>query len=369
MKQKRLLPVVAATVATGLAVPAAAEMKYENGSGGSVVLYGQFNPAYQSVDDGVKSYSNLVDNTNSKSRVGLWLRQEMANGTLSFNFETALGLRASAGMTQGSKPDWINWNRKSLRKADFAWATDQYGKFSFGQGSMASDGIADIDLSGTSLAQYNGIGDTAGGYKFRTTAGAISTKTLGSAFPSFDGGRLGRVRYDTPSFSGFSVAVSYGEDILTVGSDKSVTDIAVRYSGEAGSFKLRGALAYAETDPGAAAKFHDTIGSFSALHDSGFNVTVALGDRSNSGNYAYGKLGYQADWFAAGKTALAVDYYDGDDMTVAGSQSKSWGIGAVQKFDRQNVEAYVAWRNYELSEPGTSYKDASSILAGARWKF
>ncbi len=369
MKNRSFLPVVAATVAAGLAGPAAAEMKFENASGGSVLLYGQFNPAYQSVDDGVSTYSNPVDNTNTNSRVGLWYRQPMGNGTFSFNFETALGLRASAAMSQGFKPDWMNWQRTSLRKVDFAWTSDQWGKFSIGQGSMASDGAADIDLSGTAVAFYNGIGDIAGGYRFRTAAGALSTRFIGGAFPSFDGGRRGRIRYDTPSFNGFSVAVAYGEEILVTASDLTSANIALRYAGEAGGFKIRGAVAYSEIDPGIGPNRHDTIGSISALHDSGFNVTLAAGNRNTSGNYVYGKLGYIANWLSVGKTALAVDYYDGDDMTVAGSNSTSWGVGAVQKFDNINVEAYVSYRNYELSEPGTSYRDASSILVGARWKF
>jgi hypothetical protein len=39
------LPSVAALLAATTAIPAAAEMKYENNSGGYVLLYGQLNPA------------------------------------------------------------------------------------------------------------------------------------------------------------------------------------------------------------------------------------------------------------------------------------------------------------------------------------
>lgn len=66
---------------------------------------------------------------------------------------------------------------------------------------------------------------------------------------------------------------------------------------------------------------------------------------------------------------MAVDYYMGHDRSVAGSNSDAYGIGLVQKFDDTNIEAYLGWRSYALSEPGTSYLDASSVLFGARWKF
>lgn len=67
----RHIAILSATVA--LAGPGWAEMRYENATGGSALIYGQLNPAYQSFDDGVSSTDTLVDNGHSNSRVGLWL--------------------------------------------------------------------------------------------------------------------------------------------------------------------------------------------------------------------------------------------------------------------------------------------------------
>lgn len=50
---------------------ASAQLLYENQSGGSVQLYGQFNPAIISVDDGQETETNIRDNDLSRSRVGL----------------------------------------------------------------------------------------------------------------------------------------------------------------------------------------------------------------------------------------------------------------------------------------------------------
>jgi porin-like protein len=369
MSPKRTLftTLIAATAA--IAAPALAELRYENGTGGSAVFYGQFNPAYQSVDDGFSRKSTLVDNTNSNSRVGLWLRQEMDNGKFSFNFETALGLRPSAGVTQGFTPKGINWQRTNIRKVDFSYQTATFGTFYLGQGSVATDGVADVDLSGTALSTYNSIGDTAGGFRFRTAAGALTGPLIGAAMPNFDGGRRGRIRYDTPDFNGFTLSLAYGEEILAQNVDLKTRNVALRYNKEVGDFRMKGAVGYSKFDLGNGTDRHDTIGSFSVLHASGINVTVAAGDRKESGNYGYAKLGYIGNWLAAGSTALAIDYYDGSDLTSPGSKSRSIGIGATQKLDAYNTEIYLGLRNYELSEVGVAYADIESVLFGARWKF
>lgn len=358
-----------AVVASFLAVPASAELLYENGSGGSTLLYGQFNPAYQSVDDGQVRTNTLVDSGHSNSRVGIWVRQPTSFGAFSFNFETGLGFRQSFLVSQGFTPDAWNWQRVNLRKIDFALKTDRAGTFSLGQGSMGTDGTAQSDLSGTTLVNYVAIGDTAGAFRFRTTAGALSTRTIGAVMQDFDGGRRGRIRYDSPSFSGFTISAAYGEEILVQNSDRKEADIALRYLGETGGFKMAGAIGYSDVETTPGVRLKSTIGSFSALHDSGFNVTLAAGSRKNGGSYGYGKLGYIARWLSVGTTAIAIDYYRGSDFVVNGSKSDAYGLGIVQKFDNANVEAYLGLRNYGLSEPGVQYSDMKSVLVGARWKF
>ncbi|MFD3191026.1 porin [Sedimentitalea sp. HM32M-2] len=361
---------LAAAAVMSLTAPAMAEMKYENATGGSALAYGQLDPAYLSFDDGVSTTSDIVDNTNSNSRVGLWLRQDYGANKFSFNFETALGLRPSAGLSQATTPKGVDWDRTDIRKVDFSLQTASAGTFFAGQGSMSTDGVAESDLSGTSLITYSSVPDTAGSFVFRTAAGALSTRSIGGSFGNFDGARLGRVRYDTPTFSGFTLSASWGTNILSSQNDSETAAIALRYAGDFGDYKMRGAIGYSSTKPGGGASdFDDTIGSFSVLHSSGINFTLAGGDRSTAGNYGYGKLGYLASWFSVGSTALSVDYYRGSDQSGAGSKSKSIGFGAVQKFDNANIEAYLGYRTYELTETAASYQDASSIMFGARWKF
>lgn len=351
------------------ATQVAAEFRYETSNGGSTMVYGQFDPAYLSFDDGVSTTSEIVDNTNSNSRIGFWYRKPTDTGEFSINLETSFGLRPSALVNQNNTPDEVNWRRTNIRKVEAIWSNDRFGTIYLGQGSMSSDGASSKDLSGTSLVLYNSIPDTAGAFLFRTTAGALSTKTIAQAFGSFDGGRKARVRYDTPSFGGVRLSVSYGEEVLAENVDQKVADVGLLYSGQVGRVTMVGGLAYSRNEFGTGVTRHDTVGSFSLLHDTGFNVTVAAGNRKETGTYAYGKLGYKANWLSVGATALAIDYYSGQDKTSVGSESNSFGIGVVQSFDKAKLEAYLGYREYNLTETSATYRDASSVMFGARWKF
>ena len=241
-------------VLAGVGSPAFAEFRYENGSGGSATFYGQFSPAYLSFDDGESTTDEIVDNSNSNSRVGLWLRGVYGDNNLALNVETALGLRQSSALSATNTPKAIDWERTSIRKVDVSWETAGFGTFYVGQGSMATDGVAENDLSGTSLVMYSSVPDTAGGFEFRDSSGAFSGITIGSRFSNLDGGRRGRVRYDTPEFSGFILSAAYGEEILDRDNDNKFADVALKYSADITDFKIQAAVGYSHTDRGRGVK-------------------------------------------------------------------------------------------------------------------
>ncbi|MFT5006578.1 MAG: hypothetical protein ACI8YI_002205 [Paracoccaceae bacterium] len=234
---------------------------------------------------------------------------------------------------------------------------------------MAADGAAEVDLSGTTLVTYVSVPDTAAAFRFRNADGTLSSKIIGGSFSDFDAGRLLRIRYDTPSFNGFSLAASYGEQVLAENVDFTSAGVALRYAGEFGDIKMKGAIGYSQTDLSAGGDVDSSIASFSMLHASGFNVTVASGKRNTSGSYYYGKLGYQGDWVNVGKTAVTIDYYRGKDHSSDGSKSTSYSLGLVQKFDDANIESYLGLTKYKLTETSASYLDASSVMFGMRWKY
>lgn len=353
--------------------PAAAQTLYQNESGGTAEVYGQLNPTIQSFDDGVDTTTNLVDNTRSNSRVGLWLREPTAAGLVSFNFEAAVGAPQSSAFSQTNEPSW-EWDRTDIRKVDLSLETEAAGTFTFGQGSMATDGVAGNDFSGTTLAHNVTISDGVGGFFFRNADGTLSEINIGSVNGDFDGSRRGRIRYDTPSFSGFTLSAAYGRDILSKAPDADEDefyDIALSYRQEFQSFDLRASIGYAVRDRFQAGKDKDTVGSLSVAFDTGFNATLAAGSRDDGGSYGYGKLGYKATWTSLGTTALSVDYYAGSDFNgdLNNDDFKAYGIGVTQKLDDFGVEVYFAAQRYDLSATGRDFQESTSYFLGTRWQF
>ena len=368
----RITASLAATaICTVAANTALAGPTYENASGGSFTFYGQFDPAFVTFDDGVSTYDELVDNSSSNSRVGILLRQPFGSNELRFRFETGLGLRSSAGVSQTSTPKGVDWDRTDLRHVDFIYETASFGTFYLGQGSMASDGIGDRSLAGTGLGASVSIGDIAGGYELRTSAGALSGISIGDAFVSLDGSRRGRIRYDTPTFNGFTLSVAYGQDILTSGNTDDFYDIGLGYSTElSGGMEIEAGLGYQVRERDGAPDREDTFASFTFYMPSGFNATFAAGDRNTNGDYYYISFGYRRDFFGIGETAFAVDFYSGNDFVSVGGEAETYGLAITQDIDKLNVEAYFGYRDYSYTDTtAVSYLDAESFVIGARWRF
>ena len=66
-----------------------------------------------------------------------------------------------ASSTSRRTPRTGNSTNGNIRKIDFTLEHDRYGKFWLGQGSMATDGVYEIDLSGTTVIDYSSVADSA----------------------------------------------------------------------------------------------------------------------------------------------------------------------------------------------------------------
>ncbi|WP_353472878.1 porin [Salipiger sp. H15] len=369
---RRVLPGLAAVSAClGAGAVLAQEdnpFTYSNASGGSVTFYGQFSPSYLHFDDGEKSYDEAADNNNSNTRLGFDLDQELSNGlNLRFKVETALGVPSTADLDQSGDQVW-DWERTDLRKFEMIMS-GAFGAVSLGQGSMASDGSAQTDLSKTAIAGYVNRPDLIGGYSLRDSDGNRSDISWSQVLGDFDGGRRNRIRYDSPDFSGFSFAIAYGEEILKKDDDAEYYDIGAYYKHTYGVFDMAAGAGYGWKD-GDGGTDEMYAASFSILHTpTGLNGTIAGGGEDGGGSYGYIKLGWIGDLMPVGYTAFSADYYSGNDFHSDGSDSESWGLQAVQYFEDINLEAYLAFSEYSFDEDGGSYKDASSTLFGVRWKF
>jgi len=129
--------------------------------------------------------------------------------------------------------------------------SDKYGTLNWGQLSQATDNVALLpDLSGTIIESNAVLFDGAG--MFVRVKGAVNSNDLLSEFAwgavltcLSGGGGLAAdcngypdnaVRYDTPTWAGFSLSTSYGED--------DMWDVAVKYAADWNSIKVSAALGY-----------------------------------------------------------------------------------------------------------------------------
>ncbi|MDJ0809378.1 MAG: porin [Desulfobacterales bacterium] len=347
----------------------------------SLEIYGQVNRAFLFADDGDSSDYYFVDNDNSSSRMGfLGTARVNDDVTIGSRFEFEYQSNPSNLVNQDDKdPDSGDGDGFDERWVDAQVTSKRFGKIYVGKGSTASDGTSEVDLSGTSVVGYSSIEDMSGGIRFYDDdAEELSTTDVGDVFANFDGlSRRNRVRYDSPNFYGFSLQAS----ALSDGGD-----VALKYAAKWGEdFKAAGAVAY--VNPQAVSDDADDQynGSFSILHSSGLNLTVAGAyqdlendatnpdgsDRDDDPVFYYAKAGYRAKFFEAGETRFSVDYARNEDVDQDDDDATSVGVQIVQDMSQWGMEYYLGYRWHELDrgEGTTDFDDINSVMSGVRMKF
>jgi hypothetical protein len=364
-------------------------IKMEFANGATLQVYGQINKGVLQYDDGeaTRSYG-LIDNDNSGTRFGL--RYTQVRGDWTFEnvneFSYAPFSTSNANILDPS-PDDYAWSNSNIRKLDFTFANDRYGKLWLGQGSMATDGILEIDLSATDVIAYSGVADSAAAQILRLSDGTLDPNGLeiGDVFANLDGDRRFRIRYDTPAFANITFAAAYGRNLLSDDSDTrdaNLFDASLTYANTYNDA--------VEVEAGFGYNWKEGVsdgpdvnswgGSASVLHQpSGLNFTFAAGTEDAGGgdnsNYWYTTLGLLRDFVAWGATAASVDYYQGadfaldEDAGIDSTDSTSWGLALVQTIDRANTELWLTYRSYDYADNASSFDDGSALFGGARFKF
>lgn len=335
-----------------------------------VKLYGQVNRAMLWADDGSDSKLLFVDNSNSSTRFGIDGKAVVEGGlSIGGKFEAELQSNSSTDVNQAAERTDAVLKERHMD----VWLEGPFGKLSLGQGNTASNETSEVDLSGTTVIAYSDVKQFVGGYSFSNERDESieGTPKVKDVFNNLDGlSRDDRVRYDTPSFAGFTVSAS----VLP----QEAWDAALRYSGEFGGTKVAAAVAYADLGDMDKTVEGQVNGSASVLLPFGLSLTgaagqkqldAALSGRKDDPMFWYGKVAYTAKLLFSGSTTFGVDYGASNDVKKDADEATTWAAFVVQKLDAYNTELYAAYRSHQLDRSGADYADVTGFMTGARVKF
>ena len=195
------------------AAPAAAPQVVKSGNDRiKLTVSGQINRAVSFVDAGKKSQFLNVDNDNSSTRVR-WRGTGRLNDDINAGALVEVQFESNSSAVADVDQDGeFGPNNFSERHLTLWLESERFGRIWAGQGDTASNGTAEVDLSGTTVVAYSLIDASTGGVTFynSATGARIVGTTVGATWNNFDGlSRRDRVRYDTPKFYGLQASSSF----------------------------------------------------------------------------------------------------------------------------------------------------------------
>ncbi len=388
-----------------------------SGNNLNLKLSGQVNRAVLWHDDG--DHSNVVHvdpSSNSSTRFRI-----EATGKLSETNKVGAVIEAGVRSNAAEKVDVHYANDSTVTPkiciAKAFFDSERWGEVILGQDwTAASKATRDTDLSNTdAISSGTSVGHLAGGTIFVDKSKASTdpafnakaankAKTAGGAYLKIseifndigNGGATGRenlIKYFTPKFWGTKLGATHSykgrNDVWDVVVKHASTVMGTKLAVQ-GSYihDLANTSAIDTTNGTAPAKFTQWNGSIGALFPIGLSLQFATTSRNwkvknaPDGKIYYGKVGYQQNFFEAGKTALALDYGHFENMFLnLGPNNtyvkkdfvgKTYGAGLVQHIDRIATEIYLSARVYALdgdSKDAARYKDITMVMSGLRVKF
>lgn len=265
------------------------------------------------------------------------------------------------------------------RKYEVIGESKTFGRISAGQGSTASDGTAEVILSGTQVIAGSGIDAMGNQILFlREDNNASSGRRISALFANFDGlSRDDRIRYDSPSLAGFTLSSSY--------SDGDRWDAALRYKNKFSFGEIEAAASYFDarsTGTLNAAPTGFSGVAFSAAYEAPFGTNIGgafsnndfEANRRDTAQFWYFMLGQDLKLLELGETSFAIDYAHTDDQAINGSSGNYWSLTAVQQIKKAATELYFKVGQFDAELPGPNrtdidLEDITFAGLGARVKF
>lgn len=323
MKKSLIISSVAAAM---MAAPAAfAEVK----------ISGQVNTAL--VFGGDVADPEIVDNTASGSRFRFRASTEVG----SVKFYTRYEMQAQENNSFGAIDSSESFD---TRYAEVG-ISGGFGKLSLGKGDGASNATAE--------ATYFVTGNVLGGgpLSLFTNRGVLNRDNDAQVgWTYYDGfSRTSRLRYDSPSFGGFTVSAS-----LDTG-DR--TEIAARYRGDLGFAKATLFAGSADSSDGSNDR---TMVSGGLLFPFGLNFSFSVNDRTQGGGDPDLESQLLTIGYKVGKWAISAD--KGESGVDGENELTSIGF---QYNPAKNINLYANSSSYDNADGST----LDAAFVGARFKF
>lgn len=288
----------------------------------------------------------------------------------------------------GSSQSVPNTNQGlNVQMANWYVASKELGKLSVGRNALAAKSVAMFtDLSGTQVIANYVLFD--GGGFFLRSNGALTDLRWGDLGYCYaqqrpwggdcDGIVMNGVRYDSPTFAGFSTSMSWGDD--------DDWEIAGRYAGQVSGFKLAFGVGYSvntdeNTQPPPVSTSKDSAyfqaGGYAQHLASGLFLHAAYGSEDNNGKRTlagytepnshqwYVKGGIRRQWLPLGASVIYGEYGAYIDQLspaalaagATSSEFERFGIGFVQEIDAASMSLWIKYREHHADINGASLGD------------
>lgn len=376
----------------------------------SLTVSGWINEQVMMWDDGTERNSYVGTNSLEQSRVRFVGEAQIAPG-YSAGYTLELGVQgAPLNQFTQSAPDGTNSNTISVRKSNWWLKSKDLGKVTVGLEGTAMYHVLD-DADGSNTRNFSDAQAAAvyqGAFKLRSNGAAVGSLGWNNILQGVDNGTVGQdgrrniIRYDSPTFAGFTVTASWGED--------DDWGMSLTYKNSWGDFNVLGKAGYGENSDEAIGCADKNVGG---THCELFGAAATI-MHVPTGLYVYGGYGQNKDdnigrtdpgaeetssmyfiqggieqkWIPLGKTTIFGEYrhddggsketasFAGSNKLTSNLQDTSLnfvGAGVIQNIEPAALDLYVMYRHGEgnISNQTQSVElDAfDSVIVGALMKF
>jgi hypothetical protein len=372
---------VAAAALFAVAAPVVsspAEAGMANGNDNGVVISGSLVRSLQYVDNGLANEWVHTDGGTDNSRLRILVSGQLTEsikvgGTWEANLPisqgqgatTSTGTDQQGGVTVGGTAGTFGF-----RKTDIKFSHSTLGDLYIGQGSNSSDNKPG---AGSTVSNNAGMSHGGGMMIYDKTANTQTALTAGGQFASYFGGRMDRIRYDTPSIMGFKGSVSMG--------DENYYDAGLTYGAVYGDITVAGALAYRHL--GTAGPTENLGVGGSLKHASGLSASAhygqEMGTRESTGDLGTtvegNSWGVEAGYTTTavnnlGATSFEIIYTEADETSTDKMQAESIQFHVAQAMPA-GMDLFAAYEvaSFDDETNATDLDDVTVFLVGTRLKF